>query len=119
MAIGSFSPPKQWEDWANLVLGIWLCASPWVLQLAGDEMIVTQNAVLVGFLLIVTETVTLVSFRVWEEWANVVLGAWLVVSPWVLGITALVPMANFVIVGLVVLVLALYEIWDVHRAHPA
>jgi hypothetical protein len=38
-----------------------------------------------------------------------------------LGITALAPMANFVIVGLVVLLLALYEIWDVrrHSAHPA
>jgi hypothetical protein len=121
MAIGTFSPPKQWEDLANLVLGIWLCISPSVLQLAGNEMIVTQNAVLVGFLLIVTETATLVSFRVWEEWISVVLGAWLVVSPWVLGITALVPMANFVIVGLVVLALALYEIWDAHRhsPHPA
>jgi hypothetical protein len=121
MPITTFSPPKQWEDWVNLVLGIWLCVSPWILQFGGDEMIVTQNAVLVGFLLIVTETVTLVSFRVWEEWISVVLGAWLVVSPWVLGITALVPMANFVIVGLAVLVLALYEIWDVqrHSAHPA
>jgi hypothetical protein len=121
MPIATFSPPKQWEDWVNLVLGIWLCVSPWILQLGGDEMIVTQNAVLVGFLLIVTEAVTLVSFRVWEEWISVVLGGWLVVSPWVLGITALVPMANFVIVGLAVLVLALYEIWDVqrHSAHPA
>ena len=121
MAIATFSPPKQWEDWANLVLGIWLCVSPWVLQSTGDEMIMTQNAFLVGFLLIVTETVALASFRVWEEWASVALGAWLVVSPWVLGITALEAMANFVVVGLVVLVLALYEIWDVHRhaPHPA
>jgi hypothetical protein len=121
MAIATYSPPKQWEDWANLVLGVWLCVSPWVLQLASDETIVTQNAVLIGFLLIVTEVATLVSFRVWEEWISVVLGAWLVISPWVLGVTALVPMANFVIVGLVVLVLALYEIWDVrrHLAHPA
>jgi hypothetical protein len=121
MPIATFSPPKQWEDWVNLVLGIWLCVSPWILQAGGDEMIATQNAVLVGFLLIVTETVTLVSFRVWEEWISVVLGAWLVVSPWVLGITALVPTANFVIVGLAVVVLALYEIWDVqrHSAHPA
>ena len=118
MAMPTFSPPKQWEDWANLVLGIWLCVSPWVLQVTGEEMTVTQNAILVGFLLIVTETVALASFRLWEEWASVVLGAWLVVSPWVLGITALAPMANFVIVGLVVLLLALYEIWDVHR-HPA
>jgi len=32
-----------------------------------------------------------------------------------------VPMANFVIVGLVVLVSAVYEIWDVrrHAPHPA
>ena len=121
MAIGTFSPPRQWEDWVNLVLGFWLCVSPWVLQFAGDEMIVTQNAVLVGFLLITNETVALVSFRVWEEWISVVLGAWLVISPWVLGSTALVPMANFVIVGLVVLVSAVYEIWDVrrHSPHPA
>jgi hypothetical protein len=120
MAMAAFSLPRQWEDWANLVLGIWLCVSPWVLQFAGDQ-IAMQNALLVGFLLIVTEAATLVSLHVWEEWISVVLGAWLVVSPWVLGITAAVAMANFVIVGLVVLVLALYEIWDVrrHSAHPA
>jgi hypothetical protein len=77
-------------------------------------------AVLVGFLLIATEFVALYVFSVWEEWINVILGAWLVVSPWVLGV-ALVPTVNFVIVGLLVLALALYEIWDErrHTAHPA
>ncbi len=60
------------------------------------------------------------AFRVWEEWISVILGAWLVVSPWVLGV-AVVPTVNFVIVGLLVLALALYEIWDErrHTAHPA
>jgi hypothetical protein len=114
MANATFSPPKQWEDWANLVLGIWLCLSPWILQLAGDQ-IVTQNSVLVGLLLILTESASLVSFRMWEEWISVALGAWLVVSPWVLGIPEPAAMANFVIVGLAVAVLALYEIWDVRR----
>ncbi len=116
-----FTPPKQWEDWISLALGVWLGASPWLLQFVGGEMIVTQNAFLVGLLLVLTEIVTLTAFRDWEEWINVVLGAWLVVSPWVLGITAPVPMANFVVVGLLVLVLALYEIWDVrhHLGHPA
>ena len=120
MPIGAFTPPKQWEDWVNLVLGIWLCASPWVVQFS-DVTTPTQNAFVVGVLLILTEIVTLSAFRVWEEWVTVVLGAWLVISPWVLGIAALVPKANFVIVGLVVLALALYEIWDVrrHSAHPA
>ena len=120
MPIGAFTPPKQWEDWVNLVLGVWLCASPWVVQFS-NVTTATQNAFVVGVLLILTEIVTLSAFRVWEEWVTVVLGAWLVISPWVLGIAALVPTANFVIVGLIVLALALYEIWEVrrHTAHPA
>ena len=120
MAI-EFTPPKQWEDWLGLALGVWLGVSPWLLQFAGVDMIVTQNAFLVGLLLVLTEIATLTAFRVWEEWINVVLGAWLVISPWVLGIAALVPTANFVLVGFLVLVLALYEIWDVrhHSGHPA
>ena len=118
MAKIAFSLPKHWEDMVGAVLGLWLFVSPWVLDYG--EMTATQNAVVVGFLLIATEFVTLSMFRVWEEWINVILGAWLVVSPWVLG-AALVPTVNFVIVGLLVLALALYEIWDErrHSAHPA
>lgn len=84
------------------------------------EMTATQNAVVVGFVLIAIAFVELSAFRVWEEWINVILGAWLVISPWVLGIS-LMATVNFVIVGLLVLALALYEIWDErrHLTHPA
>ena len=118
MATIAFSPPKRWEDWVGAVLGLWLFVSPWVLEYG--EMAASQNAVFVGLLLIATEFVALSAFSIWEEWINVILGAWLVVSPWVLGV-ALVPTVNFVIVGLLVLALALYEIWDErrHTAHPA
>jgi SPW repeat len=118
MAKIAFSPPKQWEDMVGAALGLWLLASPYVLDYGG--MAAAQNAVVVGFLLIAAEFVILSFFRVWEEWINVVLGAWLVVSPWVLG-TALVATVNFLIVGVLVLALALYEIWDErwHTAHPA
>jgi hypothetical protein len=27
MAVAQFSLPKQWEDWCNWLLGIWLCIS--------------------------------------------------------------------------------------------
>ncbi|MBI1777669.1 MAG: SPW repeat protein [Proteobacteria bacterium] len=120
MAIGKFSRPEQWEDWLNLALGIWLSVSPWALQFANDET-VTTNAVVVGLGLVLFQNITLTAFRVWEEWVNVVLGVWLVVSPWVLGIVALVPTANVAIVGVLVLALALYEIWDIrrHSGHPA
>ena len=115
MALATFSPPKHWEDWVGGALGVWLLVSPWVLDYG--EMAVTQSAVVVGFLLIAVEFVELSAFRVWEEWVNVVLGAWLIVSTWFLGAAAL-PAANLVIVGLLVVALALYEIWDEHRHLP-
>jgi SPW repeat len=110
----SFSLPKHWEDWIGALLGLWLLVSPMALQYGA--MAAAQNAFLVGFLLIVIEFVELTAFRAWEEWINVVLGAWLVVSPWVLGGASSTATANLVIVGLLVLALALYEIWD-ERQH--
>jgi hypothetical protein len=104
-------------EWASVVFGFWLFVSPWVSDYG--EMTAIQNAVLLGFLLLAIEFVEFAAFRVWEEWINVILGAWLVVSPWVLGVA--LPTLNFVIVGLLVLALALYEIWEErrHSAHPA
>jgi SPW repeat len=118
MATIAFSPPKHWEDWISAILGFWLLASPNVLQYG--ETAAAQNAFLVGVLLIGIECVELTVFRTWEEWINVILGAWLVVSPWVVGAT-LIATTNLVIVGLLVLALALYEIWDErrHTPHPA
>ncbi len=109
-----FTPPKQWEDWCDWALGIWLVLSPWALLFEYDSN-ATRNAVIVGFLVILTEVVTLSIFRVWEEWINVVLGAWLLVSPWVLGIASPAATANFVGVGLLIAALGLYEVGKVRR----
>jgi hypothetical protein len=108
------SLPKQWEDWASWAFGIWLCISPWALEF-DLAPVPTRNAVIVGFLIILAEVVTLSVFRPWEEWINVALGAWLVVSPWVLGITAPAATADFVIVGALVVALALYEMRNLGR----
>jgi hypothetical protein len=102
------SLPKQWEDWANWAFGIWLCISPWALEFDLDS-VPTRNAVIVGFLIILAEVVTLSVFRPWEEWINVALGAWLVISPWVLGIASPIAKANFVVVGVLVVALVVYE----------
>jgi hypothetical protein len=118
MAVAEFNAPKQWEDWTNWVLGIVLCLSPWALGFAGDP-IATRNAVVVGFLIIVAEVVTLSVFAVWEEWLNVALGAWLVASPWILAIGSTAARIDFVVVGLVVLALALYEIREARRSPGA
>jgi hypothetical protein len=115
MAAMSLLPPKHWEDWVGLILGVWLIVSPMVLRYG--DLVASQNAFLVGVLLIVITLVELTIFRAWEEWINVILGAWLVVSPWLLG-SNFIATTNLVIVGLLVLALALYEIWDERRHLP-
>lgn len=106
--------PKQWTDWTTWLLGIWLCLSPWVL-LFEFETPALRNAVVVGVLIILAELVELSIFRGWEEWINVALGAWLIASAWLLGIATPSARTNFVIVGLLVVALALYEIWHLRQ----
>ena len=109
MADERFSVPRQWEDWASWIVGFWLLISPWALHFDLD-VLSTRNAVISGFVVIVTEVVELSIFRGWEEWINVGLGAWLVASPWILGISGSAATADFVVCGFLVLALAIYEI---------
>jgi hypothetical protein len=114
MAIRKFSFSREWQDWCNLILGIWLCLSPWVLGFA-SERAAAENAVAVGVLIIVAEVFTFSMLRVVEEWINVALGLWLVASVWILAITAAAAKVDFVVGGLLVALLALYEIRDARR----
>jgi SPW repeat len=109
MPVAQFTPPRQWEDWCSWGLGIWLCISPWALHF-DLQPTAMQVAVVTGFLLILVEAVTLSAFRAWEEWINVVLSAWLIAAPWLVGIADLTATMNFIIVGALVLALAVYEI---------
>jgi len=115
MAPVTFTPPKQWEDWCDWALGIWLMLSPWILLFEYDEPAM-RNAVIVGVLVVGAEAVTLSSFKVWEEWMNVALGVWLVLSPWLLGVSSAAAKVNFVIVGLLIAGLALHEVREVRSA---
>jgi hypothetical protein len=114
MASAQFSLPKQWEDWCSWLLGLWLCISPWALRF-DLEPIPTRTAVISGILVILAEIVTLSVYRAWEEWINVILGAWLVICPFILGISSTDARVNLIVVGLLVLALALYEVRDDRR----
>jgi hypothetical protein len=114
MAAAQFSPPKHWEDWCNWLLGIWLCISPWALRF-DLEPTATRTAAISGILIILAEVMTLSVYRTWEQWINAILGAWLVICPWLLDISSSAVRANLVVVGLLVLALAFYEILDEFR----
>ena len=109
MARVRFNPPIHWQSWCSWLLGIWLCISPGPLKFDGEPT-ATTAAVLTGFILICLEVVTISAFRLWEEWVNVFLGAWLVAAPWILRLSSMTATINFVIMGLLVAALALYEL---------
>ena len=112
MAIGSFSPPKGWEDWATLVLGLWLWVSPTVLGF--NDPAASPHFYLVGFLVIVCELFAFYLFRTWEEWINIVLGMWLILAA-ILLFNAGAAKTDAIITGLLLIALSLYERWDDRR----
>jgi SPW repeat-containing protein len=73
------------------------------------------NRLITGILLVFVERMTLYFYRTWEEWISVIIGAWLVISPWVLSISVLTARENFVVVGLLVMALTIYELWQARR----
>ncbi len=99
---------KHWQDVVNGILGIWLIVSAWVVGFHG-ETAPTANAVIVGILLLLVALGAIYAAKAWEEWSELVLGLWMIASPWVLSYQAVVDArANAVIVGLIVAILALW-----------
>lgn len=100
---------SYWQDTINVLLGLWLIASPWALGFA-TETTLAWNVWVTGMIIAVVAIAALIAFQTWEEWINVALGAWLTVSPWVLGFTGNdAAMWNAIAVGVVVAGLALWS----------
>lgn len=100
----------QWEDWAGIALGAWLLASPWLLGYATVDAAV-MNALVMGTILVLEELLEVGAREEAEEWIDLVAGAWLVLSPMVLGFEASTAAAmNAVAVGMLTLFFAAWAI---------
>jgi hypothetical protein len=74
----------RWQSWLNLVVGIWLFISPWVLGTTSDAA-TAWNAWIIGVaIFVVALLASSTPASAAAPWANVVLGVWLFISPWVL-----------------------------------
>jgi hypothetical protein len=96
-------------DVANLVLGAILFFSPWIFGFGAGT--VSTNAYITGFVIAILAIAALAAFAVWEEWLNLIVGLWALVSPWVLGFQETTAMTVHVVIGAAVAVLAAIEIW--------
>ena len=101
---------KRWQDQVILLLGIWLFVSPWVLGYASDAP-QAVNAMIAGAVIALLAAFDLYKTYVWAVVVNLLAGLWVAVSPWVPAMADRgAMMSNAVIVGIAVVVLALWEL---------
>ena len=104
-------------DVANLILGVFLLFSPWIFAFEAGKM--SQNATIAGIVIAVLAIAALAAFAVWEEWLNLIVGLWTLISPWVLGFQgSATPTTIHVIVGALVAILAAVELWIMSQNPP-
>lgn len=98
----------QTADGVNIVAGIWLLLSPFILGFGGVAL---TNNVIVGIVVGVFALIRATSWlrAVWLDWANGILGLWLILSPFVLGFGGdMTATWNNIILGIVVGALAIW-----------
>jgi len=102
-------------DVANLILGAILFLSPWVFSFPAGAQ--SQNAFICGIIIAILSIAALAAFATWEEWLNLIVGLWVIVSPWSLGFQGTTAMGVHVVVGIIVAALAALELWMMYQ-HP-
>ncbi len=106
---------KNVQDWISLVCGVLLFISPWALGFVG-ELAAARTAWVGGIVIAAIAIAALVQFAEWEEWVTLVVGLAVAAAPWVFGFAALHhALAVCVVLGLIVALASVTEIWSVHR----
>lgn len=89
-----FVTHRTWEDWFGMALGVLIGLSPWLADYGladyglADHAVgraAAWNAVLVGLLVFFIAELEYVVLRRWEESCQLLLGLWLVISPYIFG----------------------------------
>jgi hypothetical protein len=103
----------MWKDWTNVVLGLWLAASPWLIGGSAHSANVgmVYNCVFTGIgIALFAGWAVASSKEVWQEWTVILLGIWLLIAPGTLAYDIPIVTWNNVIVGLAVAILAIPSI---------
>ena len=114
-----FSTHRPWEDWFGMLLGVLILISPWFPMQASQEIVDAErshmilNAFVVGMLVFGVAQLEYVALQRWEEAAAIVLGLWLIVSPFIFGYSGddMLRIWHGMLGGIVVLLGAL-QLWQ-------
>ena len=119
---GFFKTHRTWEDWCGMLLGVLIVLSPWFPAETGHEVVdaerslVILNTFTVGILVFGLAQLEYVALQRWEEVTAILLGLWLIASPYLFGYSDddMLRFYHSSFGGLVVLLAALqlWQDWD-------
>ncbi|TWI17291.1 SPW repeat protein [Mesorhizobium tianshanense] len=100
---------QRWQDWVTMLVGVYVFLSPWIIPyfFPGSTVmpVIGWSHYIVGFAIAVMGMAALASFQLWQEWLILILGLWLIISPWVFGFTDTTPFHwNSVSTGIIVVI---------------
>jgi SPW repeat len=72
---------RRTQDTVMMLLGLWLLASPVVLQYPDLGSIASIHSFALGAVILVLGSAALARPKMWEEWFSFALGMWLMISP--------------------------------------
>jgi hypothetical protein len=118
-----FETHRTWEDWLGMLFGVLIVLSPWMMMEANhgfgelyEPGLAILNAVLIGVLVFGLAQMEYIALQRWQEGGEMVLGLWLVISPYVLGYSGggVLRFLHTSLGGLVILLAALklWQDWD-------
>jgi SPW repeat len=110
---------EAWLNVLNLAAAAFLVVSPWLFGFA-SAVEASRNAWICGVAIGIVSIASIFAYAAWEDSASLVLGLWLIVSPWVLRFHDTVPSAMHVnvAIGIVVAVFAAGALWLSRAASP-
>lgn len=114
-----FNTHRTWEDWLGMLLGVLIVLSPWFPTLVSHEIIDADrsyaivNALAVGIIVFGLAQLEYFALQRWEEVAGILLGLWLIASPYLFGYSGdgLLRFYHSTL-GSLVLLLAILQLWQ-------
>ena len=99
-------------DFYSAAFGLFLFVSPWLFAYANKNARLDLWAS--GAAIAAISIAAIIAFSNWEEWLNLLLGLWLIGSPWVLGFAHTRAMHVSIGLGAMVAFIATLELWLVN-----
>lgn len=101
---------RRWQDQVILLLAIWLIVSPWAMAYPSDSP-PAINAFIAGGIMAVLAMFDLYKTYAWAVFLNIIVGAWVVFSPWLVDVMHDRAMsASMLVVGLAAIALGIWEL---------